>query len=92
MNLHNLSGYITRTKVTMFVSIQDVHDGNELIREAGLKALFSECHENYVEYTLNPFSNIRGQNKICSPRFDKVLEGIVANFNENFGHRGMSWM
>ncbi len=37
-------------------------------------------------------SNSRGQNKICSPRFHKVLDGIVANFNENFGQSGMSRM
>lgn len=85
-------GYMTRTKIKMFASIEDVYDGNELVREAGLKALFAEAHEHYVEYTLNPFSHIRAQNKISSPRFDKALQGIVADFNENFGKKGMSWM
>ena len=33
-------GYITSTKIKMFAAIKDVYDGNELIREAGLKALF----------------------------------------------------
>ena len=34
---------MNRTKIKMFASIEDVYDGNELVREAGLKALFVSC-------------------------------------------------
>jgi len=70
-----------------------VEDGNDqFVREAALKALFGNAHEFYVEHALNPFSNVRAQKKISSPRFDLGISDLVKTFNENFGPRGMSWM
>lgn len=86
-------GYVTSTKVKLFASIEDVEDGNDnFVREAALKALFANAHEFYVEHTLNPFSDVRSQKKISSPRFDMGISDLVKTFNENFGRRGMSWM
>jgi len=45
----------------------------------------ANVHEIYVEYTLNPFAQVRAQKKISSRRFDLGMEDLVSNFNEDFG-------
>jgi hypothetical protein len=57
-----------------------------------LHLMQANAHEFYVEHTLNPFSDVRSQKKISSPRFDMGISDLVKTFNENFGRRGMSWM
>ncbi len=57
-----------------------------------MKVLFANVHELYVEYTLNPFSQVRAQKMMSSQRFDNGVAGLVTNFNDSFGKKGMSWM
>lgn len=52
----------------------------------------ANAHEYFVEYMLNPFSNVRTEKKILSPRFEMGIKELVKTFNENFGRKGMSWM
>jgi hypothetical protein len=52
----------------------------------------ANAHECFVEYMMNPFSNVRTQKKIVSERFDMGIVDLVKTFNENFGRKGMSWM
>ncbi len=88
-------GYVTSTKIKFIASIEDTgtEEGNGLfLREAGLKVLFANLHELYVEYTLNPFSKVKGHTKICSRRFDDGIAKLVVTFNDSFGKKGMSWM
>eukprot|EP01083_Nonionella_stella_P015382 43032_1 len=86
-------GYVTSTKIKFIASIEDIEEGNgNFVREAGLKVLFANTHELYVEYTLNPFSQVRAQKMMSSQRFDNGVAGLVTNFNDSFGKKGMSWM
>jgi hypothetical protein len=77
-------GYLTSTKIKLMVSIHDIYDGNDdLVREAGLKFLFSEVHNAFTQYTLNPFTKIKS--KIQSSRFDIALADIVCDYNDTYG-------
>ncbi|KAL7489636.1 hypothetical protein ACHAW6_015324 [Cyclotella cf. meneghiniana] len=49
-------------------------------READLKHIFSRLHELYVQYTLNPFSKLRGP--IRSRAFDGGILEMARSFNE----------
>lgn len=85
--------YATSTKIKFFATIEDIEDeSNNIAREAALKALFANAHEYFVEYMMNPFSNVRTQKKIISQRFDMGIMELATTFNENFGQKGMSWM
>mmetsp|Transcript_9429 Transcript_9429/g.11842 ORF Transcript_9429/g.11842 Transcript_9429/m.11842 type:complete len:203 (-) Transcript_9429:259-867(-) len=87
-------GYNTSTKTKFMAAVEDsIHDENQhFVREAGLKALFANMHELYVEYNLNPFSSVREREKISSRRFDNGVRELVNSFNETYGQKGMSWM
>mmetsp|Transcript_19838 Transcript_19838/g.28962 ORF Transcript_19838/g.28962 Transcript_19838/m.28962 type:complete len:213 (-) Transcript_19838:226-864(-) len=86
-------GYSTSTKIKFLASVVDIENVKDHhVREAGLKALFTNVHDYYVEYTLNPFSQIKAQKKISSRRFDDGVDELVRNFNETFGSKGLSWL
>jgi hypothetical protein len=80
-------GYLTSTKIKFMASIHDVHDGkDDLVREAGLKSLFSEIHNAFTQYTLNPFT--KNNTKIQSSRFDTALTEVVSDYNDRYGKKG----
>jgi hypothetical protein len=87
-------GYNTSTKTKFMATVEDsiVDENQHFVREAGLKALFANIHELYVEYNLNPFSSIREKKKISSRRFNTGVRELVDTFNETYGKKGMSWM
>jgi len=86
-------GYLTNTGIKIMAAINDIGNANKqwsLAREGGLKGLFANMHELYVEYTLNPFSIIR--EKISSARFDHGVDNLVQEFNEAYGSKELAWM
>mmetsp|Transcript_27457 Transcript_27457/g.38639 ORF Transcript_27457/g.38639 Transcript_27457/m.38639 type:complete len:187 (+) Transcript_27457:35-595(+) len=76
-------GYITTTNVKFLAMIEDSPEGIHPSREGELKSLFSTVHELYVQYTLNPFSQIK--EKIKSERFDEGVNACVEKFNLSKG-------
>lgn len=82
-------GYLTNTSIKFMAVIKDGDDRRQSIREADLKSLFANAHQLYVEYLLNPFSQLRG--KIVSTKFDDGLKQHVQSFNEKCGE-AISWM
>jgi len=85
-------GYLTNTNIKFMAVIEDGEDRRQPIRESDLKSLFAKLHELYVEYTLNPFSQLRG--KISSNRFDIGVKQHVDSYNEKIAKFGdaVSWM
>lgn len=86
-------GYLTNTGIKIMAAINDIGNANKqwsVAREGGLKALFANMHELYVEYTLNPFSIIR--DKISSTRFDNGVGNLVQEFNDAYGSKELAWM
>lgn len=83
-------GYLTSTKIKLMVSIHDVDDGkDDLVREAGLKSLFSEIHNAFTQYTLNPLTKINSE--IKSSRFDTTLTEVVCDYNDTYGKKVLTW-
>jgi hypothetical protein len=87
-------GYMTSTKTKFMASVRDIQyeENQKILMEAGLKAMFANIHELYVEYSLNPFAQVREKKKISSRRFDIGVTELVDTFNETYGKEGMSWM
>eukprot|EP00559_Dactyliosolen_fragilissimus_P004820 CAMPEP_0184867492 /NCGR_PEP_ID=MMETSP0580-20130426/26819_1 /TAXON_ID=1118495 /ORGANISM="Dactyliosolen fragilissimus" /LENGTH=199 /DNA_ID=CAMNT_0027367821 /DNA_START=73 /DNA_END=669 /DNA_ORIENTATION=+ len=86
-------GYMTNTKIKFMATIDDDDSMREqwkITQESALKAFFSDMHDLYVQYSLNPFSKTQGS-KINSKRFDNGLVELVHSFNDNCGERGPSW-
>lgn len=56
---------------------------------AAVKKLLASLHDNYIDYLMNPFSNIRG-GSIDSPRFDASVRETVANYEREAGKKDAS--
>lgn len=79
-------GYLTNTGIKFLVLVEDedemmIQSGDTnkqtSARDKDLKAFMVVLHDLFVEYTLNPFSKLRG--KISSRRFDDgVLKCVTA--------------
>jgi len=80
-------GYMTSTKIKFMVGVEDFEHGDNqwkkssLEIEAGLKEFFCGVHELYVEYALNPFSELK-KKKINSHRFSTGVSHLVQSFND----------
>mmetsp|Transcript_10964 Transcript_10964/g.23722 ORF Transcript_10964/g.23722 Transcript_10964/m.23722 type:complete len:202 (-) Transcript_10964:193-798(-) len=76
-------GYLTNTGIKFLVLVEDEDDGQDSnqtsARDKDLKAFMVLLHDLFVEYTLNPFSKLRG--KISSNRFDVGVQKYVQALN-----------
>lgn len=77
-------GYLTNTNMKFMTIIKDTITTSPEIsaRETELKLFFTNIHQLYVEYMLNPFSNIK--TKIISKRFDVGLQNCVNICNKKY--------
>lgn len=77
-------GYLTNTNIKFMIIIKDTITTSIEIsaRETELKLFFTNIHELYVEYMLNPFSNIK--TKIISKRFDSGVQNCVNVCNKKY--------
>mmetsp|Transcript_4189 Transcript_4189/g.10921 ORF Transcript_4189/g.10921 Transcript_4189/m.10921 type:complete len:180 (-) Transcript_4189:169-708(-) len=75
-------GYMTTTKILFLLIVDDdtvpEHQANV---DSEIQRLMSQIHGLYIEYNLNPFSNI--ESKITSKRFDDGVQKFVAAFNDS---------
>ena len=67
-------GYATATNVKFLVMVKSPS-------EPKLKTMFSRIHEQYVHYTMNPFSKIQG--KVVSKRFNQGVRDAVAEYRSS---------
>eukprot|EP00568_Trieres_chinensis_P005023 CAMPEP_0183296030 /NCGR_PEP_ID=MMETSP0160_2-20130417/3759_1 /TAXON_ID=2839 ORGANISM="Odontella Sinensis, Strain Grunow 1884" /NCGR_SAMPLE_ID=MMETSP0160_2 /ASSEMBLY_ACC=CAM_ASM_000250 /LENGTH=197 /DNA_ID=CAMNT_0025457597 /DNA_START=42 /DNA_END=635 /DNA_ORIENTATION=+ len=79
-------GYLTNTSIKFMAVIEDGGNSRQPLRESELKSLFASLHDLYVEYTLNPFSQLRG--KISSKRFDDDVGKYVDSYNSKVAKVG----
>jgi len=79
-------GYTTTTKIKFMASIEDSDDNGRkhFARESGLKVLFGKMHKLYIEYRMNPFSQITDNTKISSRKFDEGMTQLVKTFNNKY--------
>lgn len=89
MNDYKIYGYLTATKIKIMVSITQENE-EEFRREAGLKSLFSDVHNMFIQYTLNPLNSLLTE--IKSSRFDRALTDIVNEYTETHVLQNRSWM
>lgn len=82
----NVYGYMTTTKIKFMASIEDSDDNGRkhFARESGLKVLFGKMHKLYIEYRMNPFSQITDNTKISSRKFDDGMAQLVKTFNDKY--------
>ena len=84
-----LYGYLTNTGIKFLALVEDgrgsppEEEKATLAREKDLKSLFVILHKLFVEYSMNPFSKLRG--KISSRRFDEGLDECVGALNAKHG-------
>lgn len=85
-------GYLTNTSIKFMAIVQDTIATSQQIaaRETELKLFFTSIHELYVEYVLNPFSNIKI--KITSKRVDLGVKKCVNLCNKKYTSEGMIWI
>uniref|UniRef100_A0A6S8YH98 Trafficking protein particle complex subunit 2-like protein n=1 Tax=Ditylum brightwellii TaxID=49249 RepID=A0A6S8YH98_9STRA len=78
-------GYLTTTKIKFLVAVEDIFPPDQKqqlhARENEIKSLFANIHTLYVEYMLNPFTNI--ESSIESRRFEEGVKSFVDAFNSS---------
>lgn len=83
-------GYLTNTGIKFLVLVEDEDDGQDSnqtsARDKDLKAFMVLLHDLFVEYTLNPFSKLRG--KISSKKFDVGVQKCVQALNAKQSSKG----
>ena len=65
-----------------------VHHNRFIVTIVTIKA---SIHELYVEYALNPFSNIKDNHMISSSRFDEGVYELVQSFDETYALKDIEW-
>lgn len=73
--------YVTPTSVKMMAMVEDPPNPAHAARESDLKVFFTRLHEMFVQYTLNPFTNLKEQ--IVSKRFDDGVVEAMGVYNSN---------
>jgi len=85
-------GYLTNSNIKLLAIVEDKIDSSHHARETELKTFFSNIHELYIEYKLNPFSDIKANSKIISKRFDVGVLKYVNICNQKHTKKDMHWM
>ena len=88
-------GYLTNTGIKFLVLVEDEDEGQDSkqasARDKDLKAFMVLLHDLFVEYTLIPFSKLRG--KISSKRFDVGVQKCVQALNAKHNSKEyVAWM
>eukprot|EP00591_Stephanopyxis_turris_P013341 CAMPEP_0195520848 /NCGR_PEP_ID=MMETSP0794_2-20130614/17581_1 /TAXON_ID=515487 /ORGANISM="Stephanopyxis turris, Strain CCMP 815" /LENGTH=191 /DNA_ID=CAMNT_0040650283 /DNA_START=42 /DNA_END=617 /DNA_ORIENTATION=- len=75
-------GYLTNTNIKILAVLEDTFEPGQQqqARESTLKTLLANVHVLFVEYILNPFTNIK-KSRIVSARFDEGVCNFVSAFN-----------
>lgn len=68
-------GYITATNIKIAVLVQPP------VKETDVRLFLNVIHDNFITYTMNPFSKLRGQ--VQSQRFDKHIREAVRDYEDN---------
>ncbi|GKZ01437.1 trafficking protein particle complex subunit 2-like protein [Mayamaea pseudoterrestris] len=72
-------GYMTTTQIRILLSVQDNPDQPQHAVDQSIQRLLAQIHKFYVEYTLNPFTELNST--IQSQKFDKNIQQTVNAFN-----------
>lgn len=67
------------TQIRFLLSVQDSAEQPQQVIDQNIKHLLAQVHRFYVEYTLNPFTELNGP--IQSKRFDENVKRCFDTFN-----------
>jgi len=77
-------GYMTTTQIRFLLTVQDgsnnITDGSNDSTNQSIQRLFVKLHKLYVEYTLNPFSELHG-GPIRSKSFHNKVQQCIDSYN-----------
>ena len=75
---------MTTTQIKFILTVYDdaVTMGDQVSVDEAIKRLLAEIHRLYVDYSMNPFSDINAP--ISSARFDAQVKDCVEVYNKSF--------